>query len=343
MRFKITITMAFIFIMSVIFIYIYTQKQEIRLSGAYKALNFWTDSRAYPNKDISKDAQYKAFAKQRTQLQKTASLSADDTVAVWKNMGPDNVPGRMISLAVNPQNSNTLYAGSASGGLWRTHQSSTGANWQRITTGYPVLGVMAIAIDPVDTNNIYIGTGEVYGYQKSIGGTVIRTTRGSYGIGILKSEDGGATWSKSLDWTEDQQRGVQVIEINPLNNQSIYAGTSEGLYKSTDGGMNWTLKLDKLMVQDIVIHTDDTSKVIVSCGNLGSTGTGLYRSLDAGENWSFINGLPAYSGKTLIEMHRDNPNLVYASVADSVTSIGLYKTSNFGSNWVKIHGADVQR
>jgi len=323
------------------FTFYFTQNHEQpRISGAYKALKFWTASRAYPQKDISQKAFYKAFQSNNFKLNKSA-FSVDDSLTEWENMGPDNVPGRMISLAVNPVDENTLYAGSASGGLWRTYDAITGSGWHRVTTGFPVLGVMAIAIDPVDTNNIYIGTGEVYGYNKSIGGLVIRTTRGTYGIGILKSEDGGKTWNKSLDWTLEQQKGVQCIEINPQNSNSIYAGTSEGVYKSLNGGKDWTLVFEKLMVEDIVINSEDTTKIVISCGNLGSEGTGLYRSLNGGSDWSKLANAPDFSGKTLIDAYAANPNIIFASVADSLTGQGLFRTEDFGTTWVQKYSSDV--
>jgi photosystem II stability/assembly factor-like uncharacterized protein len=310
-----------------------------RTSGAMKALNFWTRSRAYPQKDIPPSPFFKAFERKKHLSKLTFSI--DDSVAGWQAMGPDNVPGRMISLAVNPENPNTLYAGSASGGLWRTFDATSGKNWHRVHTGYPVLGVMGISIDHADTNTIYIGTGEVYGYQRSIGGTALRTTRGSYGIGILKTTDGGDTWQKSLDWSYNQQRGVQCLRMNPLNNQSLFAATTEGIYKTTDAGDTWQLVLPVLMGQDILIHHEDTTKVLVSCGNLGSAGSGLYRSLDGGKNWGLVSGIPDFSGKCLLSMYQNDPEVIFASVSDSLQGIGLYKASGFGDSWTQVHSFDV--
>jgi len=310
-------------------------------SGAMEALTFWTRARAYPHRDISPDKQFQAYQKARLRLKK-AGESPDDS-SRWRAMGPLNVPGRMISLAVNPQNQNTLYAGAASGGLWRTYTAYQGGNWQRVHTGFPTLGVMAIAIDPTDSNKIFIGTGETYGYQRSIGGFVIRTTRGSYGIGILKTNDGGATWEKSLDWTYHQERGIQCIRINPLNPNTVFAATSEGIYKSVDAGNSWTNVLPVLMGEDIVIHPVDTTKILVSCGNLGSPGSGLYRSFDAGATWNKLSGIPQFSGKTLMDYFRSDPDIVFASVADSLNGIGLYRTDDFGSTWNMVHQNDVPR
>ena len=311
------------------------------MSGAMKALTFWTRSRAYPEKDIPAAKFYKEYDKAKLALRKNSGSSASNTT--WETMGPYNVPGRIICVVVNPQNPQTLYAGSASGGLWRTYKASTGANWHRIYTGFPVLGVMAITIDPVDTNKIYIGTGEVYGFNQSFGGEVIRTTRGSYGIGILKTSDGGVTWEKSLDWSYHQEKGVQCIRMNPLNPNTLYAATTDGIYKTVDAGENWQLVLNILMGEDIVIHPADTNKIMVSCGNLASTGTGLYRSIDAGLNWEKLSTFPPFTGKTLLESFASNPEIVFASIADSLMGKGLFKTTNFGTNWTRVHRTDVQR
>ena len=136
----------------------YKQITEPRESGAKKALNFINRMRAYPNNDIPKAKFMEQFDKNKQNLRKTTA-SIEET-SPWKAMGPLNVPGRMISVAVNPQNSKTLYAGSATGGLWRTFNSTNGEDWHRITTGFPTLGVMAIAIDPTDSLNRLIGTGD---------------------------------------------------------------------------------------------------------------------------------------------------------------------------------------
>ncbi|NIW79968.1 MAG: hypothetical protein GWN16_11135, partial [Calditrichae bacterium] len=125
---------------------------------------------------------------------------------------------RTLVVEFNPQNPNTIFAGSASGGLWRSYSAGRGADaWEYVPTGFPVLGVSSIAFVPGDSNTFYIGTGEVYNYQNVGTDPAYRSTRGSYGIGILKTTDGGQTWSKSLDWSYNQQHGVWAVEVNPLN------------------------------------------------------------------------------------------------------------------------------
>ena len=317
-----------------------TAMSEPARSEAWEALDFWTRSRAYPNDDIPPDKYYQSYAYAKRSVKE--SILFPEQSSIWQPIGPLNFGGRMTSVALNPLNPNTVYAGSASGGLWRSTTGSVGGNWQRVTTGFPALGVMALAIDPTDTNTMYIGTGEVYRYQGSVGGTVIRTTMGSYGIGILKTTNGGATWTKSLDWSADQRRGVEAMRINPLNHNTIFAATSEGIYRSTNAGGTWGLILSVVMGEDIVIKSNDSTRILASCGDLASSGTGVYRSTDGGSTWSLLGGgLPSFTGKTLLEINASNPNTVFASVSDSLIGKGLWKTADFGTAWTQIHNVNI--
>lgn len=313
-----------------------------RRSGALVSLQLWTAQRAYPNDDIPLKAYYEAY--RYAKENKNNSLEA--SITGWKSIGPHNIGGRTIAIAINPQNPTTIYAGAASGGLWRSFTEGKGAAaWERFTTGYPVKSVGAIALNPADTNIIYIGTGEVYGYQQSTGGVTVRTTRGSYGIGILKTTDGGSTWNKVVDWTQDQRRGVEVIKLNPLNPNSIWAGTSEGTMRSLDGGKTWVTVNSTIMVTDIIINPLDTNQIVIACGNLSSSGTGIYKTSNYGNSWTKITaGLPSsYGGKVLFSIYRTNPNLIYASIGfGSYDGAGtnLCKSTNFGTTWTLVSNMD---
>jgi hypothetical protein len=304
-------------------------------SGALEALEFWTSARAYPESDIAPDKYYQAFLHVQTHMPKAYEPLRSD--GVWQFIGPTNFSGRMISVAINPLNPGTVYAGAASGGLWRSHTGGLGSDWHRVPTGFPVLGVNAIAVDPADTNTVYIGTGEVYRYQGSVGGTVVRTTRGSYGMGILKSTDNGASWTKALDWSYNQQRGVQALRFNPMNSQTVFAATSEGVYRSPNGGTTWSLVLATVMARDIAIHSADTTQVLATCGNFASPGNGVYRSTDGGLTFGQISQLPPFSGMGVLGVSPSNPNFVYALLADSTHSVGtMYKSTDFGFAWTLV-------
>ncbi len=313
-----------------------------RQSGALEALRNWTYERTYPHKEFPKEKFFKAF-EAKTALSKLSGINFTST---WKPIGPQNFGGRTLSLAINPVNPKTIYAGSASGGIWVSHSGGEGTQaWRRIPTGFPVLGVGAIAIDSSDTNTIYIGTGEVYNYGKTEGGVAVRETRGSYGMGILKTTDAGITWSKSLDWSYEDQRGVMVLKINPQNPNTIYAGTTEGVFRSFDSGKSWNHILDTLMTTDIIINSADTNKIIAACGNMGSSGNGIYRTSDAGTNWEKLsNGLPSgFGGKIIFSTIPSDSNLIYASIGNGYWSgagTWLCKTTDFGDSWTVVSTED---
>ena len=312
---------------------LFPPKQKIKMSGAMQAMQFWNESRAYPNNKLPAIGLSKEFFKEKLTLKKSPDGKK------WQQLGPHNIGGRTISLAFNPQNSNTIYAGSASGGLWRSYTKAKGKNaWHYVPTGYPLLGVSSITFAPGDSNEIYIGTGEVYNYDNTLGGVTIRETRGSYGIGILKSTDGGSNWFKSLDWSYNQGHGVWVIRINPLNRKTVWAGTTEGTYKSTDAGKSWQLVNNTIMVSDLIINPVDTSTVLIACGNLGSKGHGIYRTKDGGGVWTKLQtGIPAsYGGKALFSVYDKNPSLIYLSIGNGYTTNAgtwLLRSENGGDTW----------
>jgi photosystem II stability/assembly factor-like uncharacterized protein len=313
---------------------------EERFSGAMQSLDFWTVQRAYPNKYIPGKAYYKAYESAKNKLSKSNYLASE-----WQEMGPQNIGGRTLAIDINPLNPNTIYAGSASGGLWRSYSGGVGVKaWNYVPTGFPVLSVGAIAENPSDTNVIYIGTGEVYGYQDAIGGLNIRTTRGSYGIGLLKSSDNGKTWVKSIDWSYNQTRGVEVIKLDPINPDTIYAGTTEGIYKSTDAGTSWNHVHSVLMTTDILINKQNNQLVLAACGNLNSTGAGIYRSTNGGISWVQITAnIPAFGGKILLAGYPASPNVCFASVGmGTIDGDGtfLLKSIDFGSTWNQINSTD---
>jgi photosystem II stability/assembly factor-like uncharacterized protein len=328
------------------FLAFFNSPQEVSIirgekkSGAYDALNFWTMARAYPSVDIPNVARYAAY--EEAKLNKLYKTENHQTTNQWQAIGPHNKGGRTNAIAFNPQNPNTMYLGSASGGLWRSYTGGVGVDgWHYMPTGFPVLGVSTIAIAPNDSNTIYIGTGEVYNYDAAGTGAAYRNTRGTYGMGILKTTDGGLTWTKSLDWTYQQQRGIWAVKINPLNPNTVWAATTEGTYRSYDAGTTWTQVHNVVMVMDLVINPVDTNIVITGNGNFGSTGFGLYRTSNGGSSWTKItSNLPTnFQGKIQLDIYNADPNIVYASIGHGFSVGGnnaswLCRSIDAGVNWV---------
>lgn len=310
-----------------------------RPSGAWSSMDWMTQVRAYPAADIPDTGFAEAVAAKRS-----AAKGADTAIDPWESIGPHNVAGRMLTVSFNPQNSRTLLAGSASGGLWRSWTGGEGvAAWHRVNTGFPVLSAWAVAYSPGDSMTIYLGTGEVYNYHDRDGrGVTHRPSRGSYGMGILVSRDGGETWSKSLDWSAAQGRGVQMIVVNPIRKETVWAATTEGLMVSYDAGGSWSMSNPVIMATDIALHPADTTRVFAAHGNLGSVGHGLYRSLDGGASWSRMSSqLPgSYRGKALLDIAPSDPEVVYATIGNGFSSADgnwLVRSTDGGDSWEVRH------
>lgn len=314
-------------------------------SGARMSLDYISLVRSYPEADIPDAGFSAAFHAAKTRL-KSSSAAIE-----WTSLGPVNIAGRMLSIAINHENPSIVFAGSASGGLWKSTSGGSGDNaWEYVYTGFPVLGVAAIAIDPQNAQAMFIGTGESYGTDTNMPGVgPTRVTRGSYGIGILKSTDGGETWEKSLDWSLNQKRAVQKIAINPLRSNSVWAATTEGTYVSYNGGESWTLKHGISMATDILINPNDTTVMYFAFGGMQSEGHGIYRSTDAGSTLQAVDlvaaGGPDFvAGKIQLDMSGSDPDIVMASIGVTNGILGgleghippetyLMKTVDGGENW----------
>lgn len=311
----------------------YTEKES---SESYDIMNFYSDMRTYPDEKNSNGKYYEAF------LNSALKPLENDNYSTWTNIGPANVGGRTLCTAINPNDTSVLWLGSASGGLWKTTTGGIGTNvFTNIPTGFPVLAVSCIVIDSGNTNIMYIGTGETYGYQQSLNGLSIRTTRGSYGVGILKTTNAGLNWIKSLDWTYDQNRGIWDIIYNPLNHDILYAATTEGVYKSNDAGGSWVQVFNGQMVTDLEINRTDTSTVFAGTGNLSSPSPGLYRTTNSGTNWTKLtSGLPVTSndGRITVASYYGNPSILFAVFGNRLSTVGVYRSSDNGNNWTQTSG-----
>jgi photosystem II stability/assembly factor-like uncharacterized protein len=317
-----------------------TLKKESREreTEAWDALQFFSTSNAFPNADIADDAFQNGFTQYQERFgSDTRSMS----LAAWQNIGPNNCGGRTLSLAFDPADTSIIWMGSASGGLWKSTTGGTGVNaWTNIQTGFPVRGVSSIAINPSNHNEIYIGTGETYSYATTLNGLVHRPTRGTVGIGILKSTNGGATWTQTLNWSYNQKRGIWDIQFNKLNPNILYAATTEGVYKTSNAGGTWTQVLNQEMVMDIECDPVDTNIVYAGVGNVDSPAKGIYKTSNSGASWSLLtNGLPPQTnhGRITITLLPQNHKTVFALIADTFSTVGLYRSRDQGASWTVVN------
>ena len=200
-----------------------------------------------------------------------------------------------------------------------------------------MLGVAAITYHPTDPNILLAGTGEVYRADTSNIGYNVWKARGTYGVGILRSANGGTTWTQVMTKSFSNLFGVQMIKFDPNNSNIVYACTTNGLYKSTDAGVTWggSPILNKIYVSDVVINSTNSNQMMAAVGNLVNSDKGIYRSTDGGATWAKVvsAAVPTNSGGFSRFAYLSG-NTVYISMGmNDANENELIKSTNFGSTW----------
>src|ERR1022692_3567067 len=211
------------------------------------------EQRAYPYHFIPPDARLKAFEQfDRMVADRNAKVNRRLAAAPlpWQLIGPQptikyngaiRTSGMTTSIAIDPRNASVVYIGAPDGGVWKTVDG--GVHWTPLTDSQLSMSIGAIALDPVQPDTVYVGTGSYLG-----------TGSGGFGVGILKSTDGGDTWTNypgpfagptGTDTYCGTGAEIAALAVNPSNPQVLLAGVfrcsaSAGIYRSTDGGINWT-------------------------------------------------------------------------------------------------------
>ncbi len=240
----------------------------------------------------------------------------------WRCLGPTNIAGRILAMAFRPGEPKVMYAGAASGGIWRSIDG--GQAWQPVDDALPTLSVGAIAIPVNAPNTIIIGTGEP---------TVGRD--GIYGLGILRSIDAGQTWQQT-NVVQDPflpRMGYHAIEVNPRTGVLLAAG-SEGILRSEDNGANWTTVVSGGNWTDVKWRpgSSDSALAVQEYG-------GVFLSADGGVTYQqVIGGLPNpadMGGLAKIAWSESDSRSVYlgCSAADSFTVLGIYRSTDCGATW----------
>ncbi len=264
--------------------------------------------------------------------QKQKMTKSGKVASNWTTKGPfaqssNSGQGRINTVVVDPNNTNTLYVGAPSGGLWKS--TDNGVNWTPLTDNLPQIGVSGIAIDPNNSNIIYISTGD-------------DDAGNSYSIGVLKSTDGGATWNQT-GAIDGSPISSNEISIDPSNSNTIWVATSNGLFQSTNGGTTWESKLSG-NIKDFKLKPDDATTVYAV------TDSRFYKSVSGAAFILTTIGLPSSTivGRMTIEVTPAAPNNVYVLAAsnNNYTFLGVFKSIDSGTSFTKtdesndIFGAD---
>ncbi len=298
--------------------------------------------RAYPQFKINYDVLNQARMQAQEMRQRERTLDTP----VWKEAGPTNVGGRIADVAVDPRSTDTIYAGSASGGVLKS--TDGGYMWEEIFDDQPSLAIGAVAVDPANPRTIYAGTGE----PNAGGGSV---TYG--GFGVFKSTDGGAIW-QSIGLEESRYIGRIIVDptdpdrIYVAANGNLFSSNPErGVYRSTDQGVSWENVLyinDSTGAVDIAINSIHPETLYAAMWMrkrgpdyrlFGSDDCGLHRSTDGGDTWHELGGgLPSGPdvGRIGVSVCASSPRTVYAIYADATGYfLGVYKSTDGGDTWAR--------
>jgi photosystem II stability/assembly factor-like uncharacterized protein len=278
-----------------------------------------------------------------------------------RSIGPAVMGGRVSSIAFDPANPYTFYAGLATGGIMKS--SDNGSTFEPIFEHEAVAAIGDIAVAPSDSKTIYVGTGEANDRN-----TV------SWGAGVYTSTDGGATWTKS---GLEKTRAIARIVVHPTDPKTawvcspgdVWQPGERGIYKTTDGGKSWKKVYTapapfemRAGCGDLAIDPTDPNTLyatlyarlrrpwVFTYGVEASDGKdigGVLKSTDGGATWTKLaNGLPAMTGRIGLAVYAKNPKTVYALVQSDAGGSsdlddpyskagGVFRSDDAGATWTR--------
>src|SRR5712671_3423277 len=309
-------------------------------SDALRRFQYFYEQRAYPNQQIPPGAMQRARQEHEQRFgpitQQPQLPSPAFNQNQWTAIGPDHIStapttsGRLNTIAFDPTNTNVIYVGAATGGVWKT--TDGGASWTALTDAQCSTAMGSIVIDPSNPLIVYAGTGEEN-----------FTADSYYGCGVLKSSDGGASWTQmgaAVFATTSGGARIGKIAVHPTITSTLLVASGFGLYRSTDGGLNFTQVLAGIAT-DVVIDPASPSTMYAAIGNpTGSTINGVYKSTDAGATWTMLaGGFPTSNvGRINLAIAASASATVYATVQNSPSFqlLGIFKTTNGGTSWTQL-------
>jgi len=312
-------------------------------------MKWFFEGRQGPDGFIPHNARLNALRQMEENIRK-GILAAEDSIIpgnLWSPIGPAPLysgstaySGRVSTIAA--ANSNTIYVGAAQGGVWKT--TTGGPPWTPLTDNQASLASGSIAIAASNPNIIYVGTGESNFSCDSY-----------FGAGILKSTDGGNTWSL-LGQSTFSNTSISKIIIHPTNPNILWAANTRGtggficyvpsgtygVWKSIDGGNTWTLVLGSGQTGVISYTTDlaisNTDPNVIYAGVRES---GIWKTTDGGTTWTKLGGgLPTTNiGVIDLAIDPNNNNIIYATYEALSTGqhLNIYKSTDSGINWAPIN------
>jgi photosystem II stability/assembly factor-like uncharacterized protein len=252
-------------------------------------------------------------------------------------IGPAVMSGRISAMDGNATDPVTIWAGTASGGVWKSENA--GLSFEPVFDDH-TQSIGAIHIDPSNPDTVWVGTGETW-VRNSV----------SVGDGVYRTTDGGETWEHlGLEATER----IAKIAVHPDDSDTVYvcatgqlwsANPERGVYKTTDGGATWELILsvdENTGCADLDMDLQEPRILYAAMWQFrrypdfftsGGSGSGLYQTTDGGETWTELTeGLPeGEKGRIALAIAPSRPAVLYATVETEDTS--LYRSDDLGKSW----------
>jgi len=240
----------------------------------------------------------------------------------WFSIGPANLTGRCLAIAIHPTNPDIVYAGFASGGLWKTVDGGT--TWVPMTDDLPTLSVSGIAIDSGNPNRLWITTGESFGNIDAV-----------HGAGVFVSTDAGVTWG-TTGLTYNLSQGVDFNCIRYNANSGVLMVGGSHLWRSTDQGVSFSEVVNALDWWDIEMKRGSTTTWF-ACGSPPGANAGFYISTDDGATWTMTSeemvGIPVTCRFCLTNA---DPNTIYFSANNGGTTMRIWKSTDGGFGWTQV-------
>jgi len=290
---------------------------------------------------------------QAAAIDRRTALHGAQLGGAWSFAGPTNIGGRVLDIAVDPTQADTIYVAAASGGVWKSVDAGRTFSLQWPDETSQAIGALAFASD----GTLYAGTGET-----GPGGGSL--TYG--GSGLYRSSNGGETWE--LAGLEGSSR-IARLAMDATDPGRIFVavagslflpGGDRGVYRSLDGSKSWNQVLagDTLTTgaTDISIDPSNPNRIFATLWDhqrkpdvrrYSGVGSGVYRSDDGGDTWARLTeGLPPAAptlGRIGLAIAPSDPSRIYAITTQSTPNFpsdgvfeGFYASTDGGDSFVRL-------